>query len=76
MDGHQNAKARKTNRMYIPVNMESSLLYTRGNFVLLLFQFFLFLSFVCVFLVFCFFLHALDAPTLLLVSTETKFIAS
>lgn len=35
--------------MYIPVNMESSLLYTRGNFVLLLFQFFLFLSFVCVF---------------------------
>ena len=32
---------------------------------------------VCLFVcVFCFFLHALDAPTLLLVSTETKFIAS
>ena len=31
---------------------------------------FLFLSFVCIFLVFWFFLHALDAPMLLLVSRD------
>ena len=34
--------------MYIPINMESSLLYTRGNFVLLLFQFFF--SVVCLYI--------------------------
>ena len=55
--------------MYIPINMESSLLYTYILCIAFV-SVFLFLSFVCIFLVFWFFLHALDAPMLLLVSRD------